>query len=359
MAFRTGTPIDPRLAAIDFQPLVKASAIQEQANVELANAVSQASIDYLDRQKKKQEDAVNVKAIEEILDVSEGEAKAILKNPAVQALYGEKVKADAAAQKLSQGSFLATLTELESQFPKAEYDYKLAPAGKTESGEQIFQVANLSPRGVPPQTTIQTGLQATDVMIQNQMKADTQRRGQVMGIVNSLPEVQLMEELLKNDEVITGPLAEAEVYIKSLSNKFGSRFGFENFKDVQTTQAYKAIAGRNIATVIAQFGAGVGISNKDIEFARQIVAGQISLEKQALQRLVRIMKNKGIREAQRYNEDVFNTYKSLEGDMQDFAYNSLLIPKSRFEGVSESVENGDENNSLKNIPVPEKYKIYF
>ena len=152
MAFRTGTPIDPRLAAIDFQPLVKASAIQEQANVELANAVSQASLDYLDRQKKKQEDAVNVKAIEEILGVSEGEAKAILKNPAVQALYKEKLKAEAdvEAAKLkaiggASGTMTLTESELNKMYPRTEFDYTIIGTGQSPTGEATFTVKNISP----------------------------------------------------------------------------------------------------------------------------------------------------------------------------------------------------------------------
>lgn len=164
MAFRTGTPIDPRLAAIDFQPLVKASAIQEQANVELANAVSQASLDYLDRQKKKQEDAVNVKAIEDLLGVNEGEAKAILKNPAVQALYREKEKADAEVKvaKLkaiggASGTMTLTESELNKMYPRSEFDYTIIGTGKSPTGEATFTVKNISPFQ-PPEGQFDAGL---------------------------------------------------------------------------------------------------------------------------------------------------------------------------------------------------------
>ena len=70
--------------------------------------------------------------------------------------------------------------------------------------------------------------------------------------------------------------------LKALSNKYGSSLGIGRFDDVESTQAYMNIAGRNIATVIAQFGSGVGISEKDIEFARQIIAADTTLEEGAL-----------------------------------------------------------------------------
>ena len=137
MAFRTGTPIDPRLAAIDFEPLVKASAIQEQANVQLANAVSQASIDYLDRQKEKQEESVNVKAIKELLQVDEGQAKAILKNKAVQAIYQEKVKADSDVEiaRLEASSAGDPSLQLDLESPG---QFLLPPTEEFPAGRVVF-----------------------------------------------------------------------------------------------------------------------------------------------------------------------------------------------------------------------------
>ena len=135
--------------------------------------------------------------------------------------------------------------------------------------------------------------------------------------------------------------------IKSLSNKYGSSLGIGTFDDVASTQSYMNIAGRNIATVIAQFGAGVGISNKDIEFAKKIVAADTTLEEGALKRLVKIMKEKGIREITRYNEDVTRTYKGLPNpDASNFILNSLLIPESRL------ILGGD-------LPIPNGTEAYF
>jgi hypothetical protein len=181
----------------------------------------------------------------------------------------------------------------------------------------------------PNVTNINTGESLDASLIRQQVDSFNKRREELVEVVNALPEVQQMEDFLDAGAVITGPFANVETTLKALSNKYGSSLGIGRFDDVESTQAYMNIAGRNIATVIAQFGSGVGISEKDIEFARQIIAADTTLEEGALKRLVKIMKEKGIREITRYNEDVNRSYRSLEPGPRAFILDTLLIPESR------------------------------
>jgi len=91
---------------------------------------------------------------------------------------------------------------------------------------------------------------------------------------------------LLDSGIITGTGAE---FLTGVGNALSSRLGFKAFDDpVANTQAYSAALGRQVGEVIKQFGSGTGISDADREYAEKIAGGKISMNEQALRRVMDI-----------------------------------------------------------------------
>jgi hypothetical protein len=301
--------------------------------------VNQAVNNFVQAKEKKENEQISINAIQSLLGISDPNlAKAIVKDPAVGKAFQIQREQQQLAADREQEMELAKLEAAQAPKPSAFAEKMALGVSLGLPIEDVFS------RLVSPSTTnINTGEPVDTGVIKDTVKADRERRADLIQIVDALPEVQQMEDFLKEGAVITGSLANAELTLKALSNKYGESLGIKKFENVESTQAYMNIAGRNIATVISQFGAGVGISNKDIEFAKKIVAADITLTQGALERLVKIMKEKGIREITRYNEDVKRSYQGLNQESSNFILNSLLIPESRLNiGDGFTIPSGTE-----------------
>jgi hypothetical protein len=379
MAFQTGTRVDPRLGALDFSGFTNAANIRAQAMANLGNQIGGAIQQYAVNKQKKNDRDMRYKTIlpytTNLFGAEDGEnmAREFSKNPEFGAqvmqfaqMQNDQTALNRAIQSSTDietgqidfatvlpaylelgGKDTASVLELTQGAMKPPPESAFAE--KMRMGEELglSQEDVFSRLVAPDVTNINTGESLDASLIRQQVKSDTDRRKELVNVANSLPEVQQMEDFLNAGAVITGPFANVETTLKSLSNKYGSSLGIGTFDDVASTQSYMNIAARNIATVIADFGSGVGISDKDVEFAKQIVAADTTLEEGALKRLVKIMKEKGIREITRYNEDVTRTYKGLPNpDASNFILNSLLIPESRL------ILGGD-------LPIPDGTEAYF
>lgn len=103
-----------------------------------------------------------------------------------------------------------------------------------------------------------------------------------------LPNIQRSRELV--NQIIAGPFANAELAIKRL----GDAMGFD-FPEVASTEQFIAEAGLRVAQQIKAFGSGTGLSDADREYARQIVAGEITTTRKGLERILKAYE-KNVRE---------------------------------------------------------------
>lgn len=111
------------------------------------------------------------------------------------------------------------------------------------------------------------------------------QRKEAIGASAGLNSVYEVKKLL-NSGIITGTGAE---YLTNMGNFLSSRLGFDAFKDpVANTQAYAATMGNQVGQIIKQFGAGTGLSDADREYAERIVGGKITLNEQAIRKLIDI-----------------------------------------------------------------------
>ena len=121
--------------------------------------------------------------------------------------------------------------------------------------------------------------------------------------------------------------------------------GLTDFTDVARTQEYIGNSVNLVGQVIKQFGAGTGLSDADREFAEKAAAGDITMDRAALQRLVSIAKKVSEFKINLYNERVRRTFS---GDDQEskFALNSLLVSGQK-KGSAENENLSVSENILK------------
>lgn len=92
---------------------------------------------------------------------------------------------------------------------------------------------------------------------------------------------------LLREGMITGAGANAMTAVGNALAQFG--IGGDNVSDpVARTQAYSALVGQRVGSIIKQFGSGTGLSDADRKYAERIAGGQISLTPEALQRIFTI-----------------------------------------------------------------------
>jgi hypothetical protein len=101
--------------------------------------------------------------------------------------------------------------------------------------------------------------------------------------------------------------------MKVASAKFGELFGISNNKAVQATEALKsnnmALAGELLAS--GMFGAGTGISDRDMETALQMAGADMALSYDGMVRILQNLREQAIGKLNRYNNDVNNTSNDL------------------------------------------------
>lgn len=144
------------------------------------------------------------------------------------------------------------------------------------------------------QTTARAGASKIDVNVgdksmtelgKEMSKALVSERADVVGAVRSLENLKEARSILDSG-MITGTGAE---YLTNVGNFLASRLGFKAAEDpVANTQAYAATMGTQVGQIIKQFGAGTGLSNEDRVYAERIVGGKITLNEQAIRKLLRI-----------------------------------------------------------------------
>lgn len=100
-------------------------------------------------------------------------------------------------------------------------------------------------------------------------------------------------EVMPNiDEMITGKLANAELFVRGAKQAIASAVGLDpEDPKLENTQVFIALASPRVATIIKDFGAGTGLSDADREFAQLAAGGDITMTANALRSILKILKN--------------------------------------------------------------------
>jgi len=100
------------------------------------------------------------------------------------------------------------------------------------------------------------------------------------------------------DNMFTGAGAELKLNIARYARTFG--VDVVDPSTIADTEAYVAESGRRVAQYITNLGAGTGLSDADREYAEKVVAGNITVDKEALKRLLGVIKASSQRTIKNY-----------------------------------------------------------
>jgi len=118
---------------------------------------------------------------------------------------------------------------------------------------------------------------------------------QAQGAEQSINLSRRLKPLLQNPDFISGTLGNVRLELAKALDLPGA----------EETQSYFAGIGGQVAQIIKNFGAGTGLSNKDLEFAEKMAGGNINLTTDAIKRIVRLND-----EASKYVLKKYNTRRS-------------------------------------------------
>lgn len=101
------------------------------------------------------------------------------------------------------------------------------------------------------------------------------------------------------DNMFTGAGAEVKLNVARYARTFG--LDAVDPERIADTEAYIAESGRRVADYITNLGAGTGLSDADREYAQKVVAGNITVDREALKRLLTVLKQDAERKITRFN----------------------------------------------------------
>jgi len=121
-------------------------------------------------------------------------------------------------------------------------------------------------------------------------------------------------EVMPNiDEMITGKMANAELFVRSARSAIAAAVGLDpEDPKLSNTQTFLALAAPRVAGIIKDFGAGTGLSDADREFATLASAGDITMTATALRNILKILKDDADRTLGLF-EDVTADIRADEG----------------------------------------------
>ena len=122
-----------------------------------------------------------------------------------------------------------------------------------------------------------------------------------------------------NSGAITGAGADFFVGLNQALKTAGIDLGYGTA--AANAQAYGAVLAQNTGKLIKQFGAGTGLSDTDLKFANKMAAGEITLDEQALRRILDINDLAAKNVIERHN-------KSVEGIQTNIPLKVEMPPKA-------------------------------
>ena len=176
------------------------------------------------------------------------------------------------------------------------------------------------------------------------------KRDGAVNAVKSIDNIKRAQALLESG-MITGSLAQWKITVgKFVRDNIGLDFAGD---DIANSEAYISQLGREVATVIKEFGAGTGLSDADREYAAKIVGGDIALDKDSLKRILRISKQVNTKAIELYNREVNN----LKPEHRDkLIWKNAIIEETKYKPVTPQIiaaakEKLSENPNISRLDI--------
>jgi hypothetical protein len=141
---------------------------------------------------------------------------------------------------------------------------------------------------------------------------------------------------LLDEGVVTGFGADIIVNM----GRVAKRLGFDVGTNVENTQAFAANQGKAVLDILGSgaLGAGTGISDNDRLFAKQIAAGDVSLDEKAIRRIVELNA--------KVSSNVIDRHNKEAADIGDSSPINLKVEKPEFKSGIPSPKTPEDYNAI-------------
>lgn len=97
------------------------------------------------------------------------------------------------------------------------------------------------------------------------------------------------------------------------------------YESISDSEEYLGLSAKAIADYITNLGSGTGLSDKDLEFTKQVTAADLSGDPEAMKRLLRLMRETSVNTITRYNDLHDSVLGALQTDEEKASMS--LFPK--------------------------------
>ena len=142
-------------------------------------------------------------------------------------------------------------------------------------------------------------------------------------------------DLLDKGEMITGYGADFRRDLARLS-KLLNPDEMAKYEDITDSEEYLGLAGKAIAQYITNLGSGTGLSDKDLEFSKQVTAANLAGDPEAMKRLLGMMRDTARNTATKYNklhDAVYNSLKTEPDRASMSFFPKVDVPEERTTAV--------------------------
>jgi len=145
------------------------------------------------------------------------------------------------------------------------------------------------------------------------------RRSDVVDAANGLQTIAQAEHLL-DAGVITGTGAEFLLNAGKALQRIGVKVDDDA---ISNTEAYTALMGKEVGSLIRMFGSGTGLSDADRQYAEKIAGGKISVNEKSLRRILAMNKKARANLIKNYNREARQAMSRPGADQLPF---DLVVP---------------------------------
>jgi hypothetical protein len=163
----------------------------------------------------------------------------------------------------------------------------------------------------------------------------------------SLLEINKISEEIGADGLISGLGGQAKLNVIKALETVGLA-PEEATQLASNTEAFFAYRGRAVAEVITAFGSGTGLSDKDREYAQKIAAGEITLTRESIAKLLEIERRHSRNTILANNEAVRRMF-DLTGDMS--AAEKFYLPVPEFGSTAAPTGGELSPAALRYLPI--------
>ena len=188
---------------------------------------------------------------------------------------------------------------------------------------------NPSELGVTQAPQLTKEVKQLDTVTNALLGAEVENYGELRTKADSalrLLEVNKLSEQIGEEGFISGLGGQAKLNVIKALESVGLA-PEEAVNLASNTEAFFAYRGRAVAEIITAFGSGTGLSDKDREYAQKIAAGEISMTKESIRRLLEIERRHAKNTILANNEAVKRMYELTGGDLKTAEKFYLPVPE--------------------------------